>query len=336
MEETEVPAFSFLVNAGQKKFVLTFVDMPSEFMEGKQGLTTEFYKQYMGLYRNIDCIWHFISKLSVHEAAVGKDGSRTAVQEKIIKDANDPDSIQAGLVENAANDFSKVMDPLQKYLEDRNHSLPPLAIIITKTELDLGNNDEIAKLKIFPAPGNCGYSIAHEENKKEMDVIMPACQDGVHVCEWEYFKRSAAVCQYLRSKNSSLAQAIESKIKNRTYIAMAAYGHPAYDPPAPGEPLPNYPPESYHELLPLVWTLSITGMVPVMHHVTELVVNIFGSIKERFDQTPDFFFNYRACPTAANRNEEEKLRSIWRCIGENMLSRNTKYQSTETKTRRVL
>lgn len=324
-DQTEVPAFSFLTRIGKDRRVLTFVDMPGEYWKGDNGLTEEFHTQYMGLYRNIDCIWLFVSKLTVHQEAM---------RQKEITDAcGEMDATASGALhvipENASLSMAAILSSLRGYLNARELNVPPMAVIVTKAEANLGNGKEIRENKMFPfSEGDISFDV-YAENRKELEAVAPFMNGSFHLRERKFFERSQAVRNYLRAKNGMLLQSIENNCGRKTYISMAAYGHKAGDLPAKGEIPSGSAPEAYHELFPLVWTLAITGAIPVSHRVMRLKKNMFGTPRIESDREEDIFYHYKATPPAKNKKDAMRLQAIWSDITKNLFSMTKDYQTTE-------
>lgn len=321
MDQSDVPAYSFLVNIGKEKRVMTFVDMPGEFWMGNHGLTKEFHTQYMGLYRNIDCIWLFISKLTVHEEALT---AATPKVQKVINETGDMSTSDLSNTHSAAMLLAHNLESLCGYLVSLGEKVPPVAVIMTKAEADLGDGQEIRERGIFPV--NTRRSV-NEINQREMRMVMPYVNDSFCINEYEYYRRSIKIREYIGSKHHVLLQRIENSIRSRTYIAMAAYGHPAKD-PVIGERPAIHPPESFHELFPLIWTLAITGTVLVRHGVVKIKKNMFGSISSE-ETFQNCRFDYRFMPQFKNKKENTRQQAMWSNIRKNLLSAASVYHSTQ-------
>lgn len=324
MDLSDVPAYSFLVHVGNEKRVMTFVDMPGEFWMGTHGLSKDFHTKYMGLYRNIDCMWLFISKPTVHEEALSSDTVRT---QEIIRKTGDMSASELSNTHSAALTLAHNLGSLCGYLTSLGEKVPPVAVVMTKAEADLGDEQEIRERGIFPINTN---SPVNEWNQRDMSKVIPLVNGTFCLNEHEYYKRSNSIREYLGSKNHVLLQQIENHVRNRTYIAMAAYGHPAKDPVIGQRPAIN-PPEAFRELFPLVWTLAITGTIPVLHGVVKIKKNIFGSITSKEEASQSWRFDYRFMPQSNNKKENMRQQSIWCDISKNLLSATSVYHSTQVK-----
>ncbi len=325
MEQSEVPAFSFLTRVGNSYFVLTFVDMPGEFWLSKNGLTKEFHEQYMGLYSNLDCIWLFISKLAVYVHALGKEGNRLPWQEQLIRDFSESSGVLS-----AADNLAVNLLSLKEHMGSLGQKLPPIAAIVTKSEADVNDSDDIRDRKMFPI----GEDVT-AMNIKELEAILPVSDGRFKLKERDYFGRAADVKSFLRKTNENLLRSIEENCDRKTYISMAAYGHPAMDPPARLEDLDrmeDYPPEPYHELLPLIWTMSIMGVLPIMHRCNWKKKNFFGSITDTTSGTQDYRFYYRRFE--AVREKDQELQRALEDISGNLFMSTNRYLETDFITKK--
>lgn len=269
-----VPSYSLLVRCGRKRRVLTFVDMPGEFWQTGGGLSTDFYTQYAGIYRNIDCIWFFISKMtaySLKSGAISKDLIRqSSEREEIIQNAN-ADNLRANL------------SSLREHLSASGQRIPPVAVILSKVEMELGAGDVVhtGRYELFPVEN--GALITTNEitakNKEEMNKILKrnaGREDDRVFNEEEYFKRANGVREFFRAQNPGFCKAVEENCPFRTYISMSAYGHPAgirgEERKAEFKSLgisveenDVHQPTPYHEMFPLIWTMAIMGAAKIEH-----------------------------------------------------------------------
>lgn len=214
--QTEVPSYSLLVRLGQEQKglierVFTFVDMPGEFWQKGNGITDDFYKQYAGIYENIDCTWFFLNKLAVHQSDLGEDHTKDELRK--LMDANAqgtaelssaPGDMRARIEEErrqkkrqnqirlqretadtsetiggaiAAN-ISANLNLLRGHLESHGHQMPPFSFIITKTEVlcEENNADEINNLgryNLFPVEN--GQILQHNlagRNEQEFKSVL--------------------------------------------------------------------------------------------------------------------------------------------------------------------
>ncbi|MBR5095361.1 MAG: hypothetical protein IK095_09710, partial [Oscillospiraceae bacterium] len=302
-DQRAVPAYSMLVKVADKRRVLTFVDMPGEFWQSGSGLTQEFFMQYAGLFPNIDCIWFFVSKLSVYNIDLGEEGKKQEEWQLTLKEqaADDAKIIR----ESSAAKLSANLGLLREHMAARKRKIPPVAVILTKMELELGGEDAKHRRSfgLFPLGGGIPGADQQEMNA----VFKPRPGTGGRgrriLDELEWFNRTNRVRAFLRLVNPGLLAAVEENCPYRSFVSMAAYGHAAaprpggedmaddgyadedrgsrYDkqdllfqmdqedllPPEP-EPAPGeepLPPTPYRELFPLVWTLSIMGALEIEH-----------------------------------------------------------------------
>ena len=298
-DQRTVPAYSMLVKYYDKRRVLTFVDMPGEFWQSGSGLSAEFFNQYAGLFRNIDCIWFFVSKMTAYFIDLG-DG-REAWQRRLIEQSAEDAKI---IRESSAANLAANLGLLRDHLRAQSARIPPIAVILTKMEMTLGVDDEkhSRAYGLFPVGGGVAGVNQNELGK----VLKPRPGSGSTgrgrrlLDEREWFTRANKVRNFFREVNPGILGAVEENCPHRCYISMAAYGHPAMPRPksrAEGdtgemedwemqagmslsEPVPPTP---YHEVFPLIWTLAIMGAVEIEHRCTWRWRNLLGAGKKEED-----------------------------------------------------
>lgn len=304
--QTEVPAYSYMVNM-QKEHnrVLTFVDMPGEFWNGKNGLTNEFFEQYAGLFHNLDCIWLFIPRLAVHKVDLGVDEDKDEKELNEIERKNRENQrrLRALSADSAitiagssSTKIESTLTSLSNYLSTEqvdakgkriaSKGMPPVAVILTKTELmeNPRNPNEaamIGKYNLFPVKdGKLNSANVNSMNKLQVTQILGRDREEncFYISERDFHNSSRLVRNYLSAKNKPLLEALENCCPNHFFIAMAAYGHPAApapkasdkeEPNAAADPnavkITPTPPTPYHEMYPLIWTLAISSDFPIRH-----------------------------------------------------------------------
>jgi len=266
-----VPSYSFLIRFFDEKRVLTFVDMPGEFWQSGSGLTREFFVHYVELYRNIDCVWFFISKLMAYDVDLG-DGEMDWQRELMSDSAEDGSLIRQGSAANLNANFAALKDFFDSY----GVRMPPVAVIISKMEMDLGQADRDwnQKYGVFPMSG--GVPLTNgigSENLKDLEKVMrKKGQKERALSEKDYFMFANQVRKFLREVNLGVCYAIEQNCPRRSYVAMAAYGHPAAERPETSNSAfgsntlrPAMKASPYHEIFPLIWTFAIMGVIDIIH-----------------------------------------------------------------------
>lgn len=267
-----VPSYSFLVEYSNRKRVLTFVDMPGEFWQTGSGFSPEFFKQYAGIYCNIDCIWFFVSKMTAYSIDLG-DGSEEWQKDLIRKSSEKSDSIK----NSSASNLNANLCSLREHLSAYNLQIPPVAVILSKAEMELSGDDvqNCETYGLFPVKDNALITddiVAH--NMQEMGkMIKPkAGKTTARIFnELDFFYRANQIREFFRAVNPAFSSAIENNCPHRTYISMSAYGHPAAARPDKTDPTDLYagqfeillPPTPYHEMLPLIWTMAIMGAMEI-------------------------------------------------------------------------
>lgn len=280
---------SLLIRFGRLERVFTFVDMPGEMWAGSNGLTNEFFQQYSGLYTALDCIWLMVSKFSVYQFGASFSGTLTPEQQKIFhKIAENPDTIRAA----DPRTLDSTLATLKSHLAGMGSAMPPIAVIITKPDVCMAQWDAEAVLKyrMFPF----GKNAAPINRSETADVLQKEHSGRVQLKENAFWRRGSLVRSFLCEKNSSLPRAVERSCSKRFYFSLAPYGHPCI-----GENDPPDPPTPFHELFPLLWTMAITGMIPISHTCRYQKFDLFGNIKASDEGTENVYLDYRRTEKAS-------------------------------------
>lgn len=302
-EIEEVPSYSYLIQLGDNSTrVLTFVDMPGEFWNNgsdeddqnsalapkdstlEVGLSEKFYEKYAGLYQNIDCIWLFISKLAVHQVDLSKDSMGNDAyknnQDRLIKQTSDSSDTILG---SSPAYIRPILRDLNKHLTSHSQGMPPVAVILTKSEVMLDEKNPmeagmIQNYNLYPSDGERVLrNNIHAYNVMEMRNVVGRRQDdgSRYLLEKAFYDRNQLVRSYIHANHHSLLNAIEDNCPSRFYIAMAAYGHPAYK---EEDQHKATPPTPYHEVYPLLWTLSITRNYTIQHNCKYFTQNFMSKL----------------------------------------------------------
>ncbi len=296
-DQRAVPSYSMLVKYFDKRRVFTFVDMPGEFWQSGNGLSAEFFNQYAGLFNNIDCIWFFVSKMTAYFIDLG-DGKEDWQRRLIEQSAEDARIIR----ESSAANLAANMGLLRDHLRARGGRIPPIAVILTKMEMTLGVDDErhSNNYGLFPTSGGIAGVNQNEIGK----VLKPRPGSGSSgkgrrvLDEREWFIRANKIRNFFREVNPGILSAVEENCLHRSYISMAAYGHPAaprpkamgesgeqdeddsWDEPGMAELREAIPPTPFHEVFPLIWSLAIMGAVEIEHRCTWRWRTLLGAGKK--------------------------------------------------------
>ncbi len=326
VDQQAVPSYSFLVKYFDQKRVLTFVDMPGEFWQSGSGLTREFFIQYAGLYRNIDCVWFFISKLMAYDVDLG-DGLQDWQRELMSFSAEDGSIIRMGSAANLSGNFGA----LKEFLNSYGIPVPPIAVILSKAEMELGQADLTLTEQYGLFPASNKDSVA-DENQRDIEKLMVVRGNTRALKESEYFRTSEQVREFFRFQNPGICNAVEQHCPRRSYISMAAYGHPAaersesvvrFADTQPERVFEAVPATPYHEMMPLIWTLSIMGVINVEHPcVYRWRAGLFGRWEtEKSEEL--LAFRYKSFLAKKQdeklRRAEEDLAAKCRDIGCNLL-----------------
>lgn len=282
IEQDSAPAYSLPINIMNRRRVLTFVDMPGEFWaNGNGAIDVKFFRQYQGIYSNIDCIWFFISKFTVLRTELGQDAKAPEKLNETRKQlaentADTSELITAADYNNIKDNFSQIRDGLRAMGKE----LPPVAVIVTKPDIAAteADRDDMLKYDFFPAPtlvnskkNGVGVDVGAENFNRVQRVLVRSGRDIV-LNEIEFFKNSILAAKYVFDRNSNLFNAINKAWPRKTYMSIAAYGIPAEkrgDSAGASDEqgkLPLYmSPNPYKEIFPLLWTLSICGCIKIRH-----------------------------------------------------------------------
>lgn len=323
IDQNEAPTYSLLIditgdgaadNQQREQRVLTFVDMPGEFWEDTEsgrGLSADFFKQYSGLYRNIDCIWMFISKLVVWNLSKEKLDDK---KDKIAADTSEsPEIIYAARPQNLNSNLN--------ILKQELGALPPVAVIVSKAELqgkdfDLGREERDADSVMFPD------EYTAQKNADAHSAAVTHVGNRIALNERVLHKCSVEVKNYIVNRNRLLCHAIESNFSRRFYMSMAAYGHPAAD--------KNYrEPWPYRELFPVLWTLAITGAIETSHLVQLKHKNLFGNIANRGERNRTIKYDYRTPKPGRIRAQDAEFWQLFEDIESNLFMQRNEYKKSE-------
>ncbi len=322
IEQNEVSSYSVLVKFGRQKRVLTFVDMPGEFWQSGEGLTAEFFRQYSGLYQNIDCIWFLIDKISVYEYDLGHRDRQTEEQRRIAEQtADDKDVIDQSKPSNIDANFRTLRSQLVAWGKE----MPPVAVIISKPEVDIEDSDTVLQYKLFPMQGD-----VPSVNLNELMRVLQRDRSGQYFLrEEKFYNRARDVRKFVHKKNVALYRAIEDNCPYKFYISMAAYGKPAVD----NSSQSTGGPQPFHEIFPLIWTLAVNGVLNISHNYRQTEYNIFGGFKSSTEGTKTAVFDYKSLPESSKSSSKEEKNNviIYNDIASNLLMKSDGYVTSELK-----
>lgn len=263
---TAVPAHSIKVQLNDRfktQRVLTIVDMPGEFWQGSSGLTPEFFKEYSGIYENIDCIWFVISKSTICLSQVGT--IPIDVEENLRKHlSEDVRIIRDSSPQNLAINLGMLKEQLQK-------PMPPVMVIVSKPDYSIGelDKDKTQEYRLFPAEHMDVPSCDLEELMNTLHIDSSRLYGMNQYPMWQH---AANVRTFIEDTCPSFLSAIEDNCANRFYAAVSPYGHPAAD---RGD-FNCFAPTPYHELYPFLWTMAIQGGLQIHQDVKWLKKNFLG------------------------------------------------------------
>ena len=332
---SETPSFSLFVRLGNIKRVLTFVDMPGEFFQSGQGLTKEFFVKYAGLYLNIDCIWLFISKLKAYDFDLGDEYSQTEKQKQLSAAANESPEIYKN--DTVAN-FGANMTMLREQLASNGRKMPPTAVILTKTEVDVADSENLERFNLFPVEnGRIATNVSSKNAAELRKVLLPDNSNHYRLDEKMFFDAGAKVRQFFARYSPGLLTAIERNCPYRFYIASASYGHYAVRQNEEQGRIP-YAPTPYHEMYPLLWTMATNGSLLIIHLCTWAEKGFLGGFKNKtegaesmmFQAGPYIYYTIEDDGTEETRDKNQILKDIAaNLLMENSTVNGVNYQQTD-------
>lgn len=317
---TDVPAHSLKVQLNDRNHtqrVLTIVDMPGEFWQGTHGLTTDFFKQYAGIYENIDCIWFVISKATICLSNVHMIPE--SVQDALLNFVSE----DVGIIRDSApQNLSANLSMLKTQLQ---HPLPPTMVIVSKPDYSIGELDEekTRQYKLFPPET---MDVPSSNGSELMQVLNSDATRLFGMNQYPIYEHSNNVRQFIDDVCPSFLTSIESNCSDHFYAAVSPYGHPAADRDDLGCDVPT----PYHELYPFLWALSIQGGLQVYQDCKWLKKNFFGKVVSDEHTRELVFFRHKEQNLPAPHGGKEK--QLWEdrklvnnAIRNNLLMNSRKY-----------
>lgn len=325
---------SVIVCFGREKRVITFVDMPGEFWANdKTGeLDAEFFRQFSGLYMNIDFIWYFMTKLSAYQYELPESESDYTPEQKRLADMT-TDKVST-ISASRSSVINATFGAVSEILQANGRKMPPVAVILTKPDVDMGDGDITRRYNLFP---NNTRNVA-SVNSDEMREVLIADHHGTHrLNEAKFFAKSILSRNFFRERGGGVISAIENNCPYRTYMSVSFYGHPAARVPDGEEtdtgtnaPMPPMP---FRELYPLIWIMACSGAVPIVHNCSWAKKNIFGGYGTPVAGSLQYLFRagsyaYRGAP---KNKQSEREADSWKMeadIAANMLLEGNAARST--------
>lgn len=320
--QTEVPSHSILIqmkDPAKTKRVLTIVDMPGELWQAGNGLTSDFFAQYAGIYENIDCIWFVISKATIRMSQVGEIPDEIK-QDLILKTSEDVDVIKKANPANLMTNLNMIKSQLAARL---GKPMPPTVVIVSKPDHFVSEIDKekTHQFRLFPADTMdiAGYNAGDIVRVLRSDSDRLYGLNQMPICAHANDVRS-----FIEDINPAFLSAVEDNCQDRFYVALSPYGRPAVERGVmAGAPTP------YHELYPFVWTLAIMGGVKVYQNCCWLKRGFLGKIVDQEDTREAITFHYaqRNLPEGPGKqNQQVKDHNIvYGAISNNLLMNGRKY-----------
>lgn len=313
--QSQVPAQSLLVQLGEVQpvqRVLTVVDMPGEFWQGGSGLTGEFFRQYAGIYENIDCIWFVASKATVRMSNAGEVPDQVKV--RLAKDtAEDMEVIRRANPMNLGANLQMLRSQLEAKLQ---RPMPPTMVIVTKPDYLVSQVDreDTGAYGLFPVDS----SDVPGENAAEYGKMLTMERGTRYVLRQDaLYAHAQQVRQFIGNANRQFLQAVENNCPDRFYVSLSPYGRPARD----EDQQTGMAPTPYHELLPFIWTMAITGGIRVRHKCKWLRRGLFRQVvgDETTEESIAYHHDRRNSLTAKDKQTLEDRNAIYRDITNNLL-----------------
>lgn len=225
-DTVRIPRISFRVTLKNqnKKYVLTFIDLPGEFNDEKE-VKKELYEQYTDFFKNIDFVWYCTDPGEVLQLAGDADSNEEIQKLGYAKDRGiiNSESLIANMM-NLAPYFHEV----------------PTAYILGKSDAD----------------------VISEADRKEYHLFMPEYEDQEECTVLDvqkFFDESDKVRRYIQKHNKGVLRNFQENFHNRCYIAISAYGYtPKED--MEKQTLTKRP---YHCRLPFLWMLAVKGFLDI-------------------------------------------------------------------------
>ncbi len=225
-DTVQIPKISFRVTLKNqnKKYVLTFIDLPGEFNDEKE-VKKELYEQYTEFFKNIDFVWYCTDPGEVLQLA---------------GDANSNEDIRKlGYAEDKGIINSESLIANMMNLAPYFHEVPT-AYILGKSDSDVISEADREEYHLF-MPEN-----EDQEECKVLDVQ-------------KFFDESDKVRRYIQKYNKGVLRNFQENFRNRCYIAISAYGYTP-DQNIGRQTLTKRP---YHCRLPFLWMLAVKGFLDI-------------------------------------------------------------------------
>jgi hypothetical protein len=170
-----------------------------------------------------------------------------------------------GLSKDLANcmDFEKYahrMESLSKEYHARNYEPPVHAVILTMTDGITSvhtpaatEQHEMEAKYIIPGMNTAPIALIPPGNKITLDE---------RIC----YRLCYYVSSYIREKNPRIPLLFQNFSEQTKYFALAAYGHPAVK-YTPENASSAKPPEPFHVEVPLLWSMAVSGFLPIKYAV---------------------------------------------------------------------
>ena len=297
--------------------VLSVVDMPGEFWQTGKGLTAEFFHQYSGLYRNIDCTWFVTSKPTVRLSSSEIPESE---KERLIQDTSENAEV---IYQASPTNLESNLSMLSSHLKSHGQKMPPMLVIVSKPDYIVSPVDEerTREYRMFPldqdvvgASADDITSLIRHDNQQIYGIYVSSL-----------FSHGKDVRDYILDCNSQFISAVEANCPDRFYVALSAYGQPALERESPIHRKPT----PYHELHPLLWTLMITGCTRAFHNCNWITRNFLGRIVDNELTVEGVVFPYSKVQMmidkAKDKQQKKDLEIIYKDLSNNLFMRNGKY-----------
>ena len=239
----------------RKSCILTFIDMPGEYMNDPKGLASQWHADYKELFRNVDAFWFCMDLAQLYQIAngdylkaTGYGAIDTSLEHNYLAHIVKPSYLQ--------NNLREIKLALSKNV------FPPTAIILTKSDTAVSSGiwtEDSLPSFIFEK----GEPFAGEDKVYSIDdncLLLDAFAD-----------QSLQIRNALNSKGRNTSSSValipmlEEIYTDRAYFSTSAYSRSAQRKPEgtanPGQLPPG--PVPFRARLPLYWTLAALGFLGI-------------------------------------------------------------------------
>lgn len=251
-EQNEPGSISLYVKIGDQELVLTFLDMPGEFFEKREGRKDLLMRQYTGIYAHVDAIWTCLQ----YEIMVDKDWSDELDTIKYQT------SLDSGNLDLDREKYKARLKEIHDAMEPYDIEEKPHAVILTKTdslEGRVGNLKSVFDRDLRKPFRNLvdGYACCRNREGERFPLLR----------ENDFHNISSRVARFCEEAVLEGGENVLEELKGfsgeTAYFAMSAYGRSVLEKGSRDE----QEPEPYHVQLPLLWTLAVLDKLRITYDI---------------------------------------------------------------------